>query len=104
MRVDLADRVPTVRTMRFPGSFAVVSWVSAMAATAVVFAADPAPGLAASLGRGKILYAANCSMCHQVTGRGTPVGLDTSWLVPRPRLRKELTHSSSTSRSGMRTA
>ena len=58
--------------MRFPGSFAVVGWASAMTATAVVFAADPASGLAASLGRGKILYAANCSMCHQVTGRGTP--------------------------------
>ena len=56
-----------------------------MAVAVVAFAADPSPGLAASLGRGKILYAANCSMCHQVTGRGTqgtyPPLAGSDWLA-----------------------
>ncbi|HAB15219.1 MAG TPA: PQQ-dependent sugar dehydrogenase [Verrucomicrobiota bacterium] len=31
-----------------------------------------APELAASINRGRVMYQANCSMCHEVNGRGVP--------------------------------
>ena len=52
-------------------------WLIA-ATLSVAFAAglfaqnQPVPAeLQASFNRGRVLYLANCSMCHQVTGRGT---------------------------------
>ena len=51
-------------------------------------AAEPDPAAAAlesSVSRGRALYAANCSMCHQVTGRGTagtyPPLAGSDWLA-----------------------
>lgn len=44
-----------------------------LALAPVLHAADAsAPDLAASITRGRVLYLANCSLCHQVTGRGVP--------------------------------
>jgi glucose/arabinose dehydrogenase/mono/diheme cytochrome c family protein len=54
-----------------------------------VASAQAPADLAPSIARGRVLFAANCALCHQVTGRGTPgvypplAGSD--WLAPNRR-------------------
>ena len=75
--------------MRFP----VVSLLLASLGLALALPAEEAPKLppdvTASVNRGRMLYAANCSICHQITGRGTkgtyPPLAGSDWLAANRR-------------------
>ncbi|HTH48743.1 MAG TPA: c-type cytochrome [Candidatus Limnocylindria bacterium] len=75
--------------MRFPVlSFLLASLGLAFSVCAEDSAAPP-PEVAASLNRGRVFYVANCSVCHQITGRGTkgtyPPLAGSDWLAANRR-------------------
>ncbi len=70
-------------------SWRTIVWLLLLGGSLVTGQAQTAPDLAASISRGRVLFAADCVLCHQVTGRGTPgvypplAGSD--WLAPNRR-------------------
>ena len=74
--------------MRFPGIHVVLAWFGLALAAQAENAAGLPPEVTASVNRGRMLYAANCSICHQITGRGTkgtyPPLAGSDWLAANP--------------------
>lgn len=75
--------------MRFPGFSFALAWLGLVLTAQAESAAALPPDVTASVNRGRVFYAANCSICHQLTGRGTkgiyPPLAGSDWLAANRR-------------------